>query len=217
MNKDLYIWWTSQKDCEEHNKISDDFNLDIDGDTYLDNQFNSRLGRSGRGRLWIDNKFDITGIDWNEEKADQLNLNDCGGIVFSKEDLNLVSSYPGIITDLNLNQILTNDKIISLILNNYKRITCYYPYRSGCRDVIYESDRLRDTNDRNLFLNNIISLAVQLGAAAADYPHDNKTSVELDVDGIPFPIYLTKYDGRCYIGKSIMKESEVKVHWSIEY
>ena len=92
----FYIWWTSQEDCERI------VPLDI-WPTYLYDEYTSRVGRDGRGRLWC---HDACASSPQEVKVkwDPANnwlckaASDCGGIVFKAKDLRCVQFLPGFIT-----------------------------------------------------------------------------------------------------------------------
>ena len=90
------IWWTNQNDCERIVPL----------DTwpkYLYNEFQSRDGRNGRGRLWCPDKFKdapsgVT-IEWDSLtnwlcKA----ASDAGGIVIKADDMAQVQFLPGFVT-----------------------------------------------------------------------------------------------------------------------
>jgi hypothetical protein len=99
----LYIWWLSQHHCE---RIGDGVMLIVAGaPEYLYDEFRSRWGRPGRGRLWVAEQFGVTDIEWDEVKATPLNLDACGGIVIAESELELCRKCPGVVTDLALNLI----------------------------------------------------------------------------------------------------------------
>lgn len=96
MAEQYLIWWTSQEDCE---RIAP---LDT-WPTYLYDEFQSRYGRNGRGRLWVPSKFkdapDSVTIDWDTLtnwlcKAAE----DAGGIVIKTEHVEQVQYLPGFVT-----------------------------------------------------------------------------------------------------------------------
>jgi hypothetical protein len=98
---DALIWWTSGRDCDRIGRMA----LLVLPD-YLMDQLSSREGRSGRGRLWVDDDLwpDLEEIPWpNPETARAKALADqYAGIVIRMEDAQRVIDLPGIITDLRL-------------------------------------------------------------------------------------------------------------------
>lgn len=114
---------------------------------------------------------------------------------------------------------MTNEEIIQKIKSNHKTLVAYYPYRTGghgTENEIAETDNFNGKSyDEDL--KNLVNLMVQLGAAAG-YRPDNKTAVELEVDGIDFPVYCYMYDGSYHITKKIDSEPGAqKIHWVIGY
>lgn len=98
----VLVWWTDQAAAE----IVDD--LELTGwPAYLESQFNSRLGRAGRGRLWIDERFPSS-IEIPQLLFDGMPLGKwitgagMGGIVIDAADLRHVRDLPGLVTDLDL-------------------------------------------------------------------------------------------------------------------
>lgn len=93
----LLIWWTNQSDCERI------LPLDI-WPIYLYDQYQSRLGRPGRGRVWVHG--DIVGapdeVEWDDNKWTCQSASECAGIVFKAEHLYAVQYLPGFITTLNM-------------------------------------------------------------------------------------------------------------------
>lgn len=90
------IWWTNQNDCERI------VPLDI-WPKYLADEFESRQGRNGRGRLWCSSKLknapESVTIDWDTLtnwlcKAAE----DAGGIVIKADDVKAVQFLPGFVT-----------------------------------------------------------------------------------------------------------------------
>lgn len=103
---DYAIWWTSSYDA---NAIGHDIEVQFpDIPQYIVNEFHSRLGRNGRGRLWTPNGFPVEEIAWREETlaaryADNGEGGMTGaGIVIRLEDMHHLRKLPGIITDLNM-------------------------------------------------------------------------------------------------------------------
>lgn len=96
MAETYLIWWTNQNDCERV------VPLDI-WPRYLGEQFESRYGRAGRGRLWV---ADFTppapesiSIEWDEDENWLCKIaHDAGGVVIKARDLHLVAFLPGFVT-----------------------------------------------------------------------------------------------------------------------
>lgn len=95
------IWWTNQEECEavgeqiEQSSVPD----------YLKSEFRSRVGRNGRGRLWVPDHIDLKGIEWDTAKPASRLAESRGGIVLDADDSLLVFYLPGFLTDLELNFI----------------------------------------------------------------------------------------------------------------
>jgi hypothetical protein len=97
MNK-YAIWWLSQAACEEIEPIIDEIGLP----DYIRAEFQSRLGRAGRGRLWVADGIDLSEIEWQAEKPAAKLAGKCGGIVIRSEDVGRVLGLPGFVTDTDL-------------------------------------------------------------------------------------------------------------------
>lgn len=99
-NEEYIIWWTSQEDCNKQDSfISDDV------PDYIVNQFNSRLGRNGRGRLWVDPDIPVETITVDEQNEIAKIADNCGGVVIHKCHYDYVKNMPGFVTDLELNMV----------------------------------------------------------------------------------------------------------------
>ncbi|MNC35316.1 hypothetical protein D3C87_1111250 [compost metagenome] len=101
--QDLYIWWTNQRDTERAD-ASDRTNWPAE----LEDELRSRMGRNGRGSLWIPTQWDWAdlGIEWQESHPMFIALgNHYGGIVFRREYLPLFKDLTGLITDFDMNRI----------------------------------------------------------------------------------------------------------------
>jgi hypothetical protein len=110
------IWWTTQSDCEFIVALCEtEKPMLAEWPTWLRDQFASRVGRSGRGRLW--NAWPdvalVGGVEpWpdtllgrflNGTAADKFNA---GGIVVPLGELNLVIGLPGFVTNDSLTRLL---------------------------------------------------------------------------------------------------------------
>lgn len=107
----MLIWWTTQEDCEATMALKVKSKMP----KYLRDEFISRIGRAGRGRLWVAKRFKITSIDWNENCVAARYCERAGGIVFDETNLSFVKSLHGIVTDLKMNIIASNFDKIQLI------------------------------------------------------------------------------------------------------
>jgi hypothetical protein len=105
----LLIWWTAQEDCQAIAGPDEDFEgppLDT-VPSYIRDEFESRYGRNGRGRLWVPDGIDLESIDFEANKdkraaqyADEFSM---GGIVFHRSDFAAIAGLPGFVTDVELN------------------------------------------------------------------------------------------------------------------
>lgn len=96
MPEKYLIWWTNQNDCERIVKL----------DTWpmwLADEFDSRDGRNGRGRLWIPSIFEDdeelpAEASWHENNWLCRAANDAGGIVIPATAVEHVQFLPGFVT-----------------------------------------------------------------------------------------------------------------------
>lgn len=98
--KKLAIWWVTQADCEaigEAPVLPD----------YLKTEYASRLGRAGRGRLWVPDEIELQQVAVPKcvvyEGKSATGNDTHGGIVLWKEDVEKVRPFGGIISDTNGN------------------------------------------------------------------------------------------------------------------
>lgn len=95
MPTEYLIWWLCDEDIEViGEKLPHNF------PKYLQEQFQSRCGRAGRGRLWAA-KGMREAVRWRKT-AMARRLMDYGGIVIDAKNLNLLATLPGIVTDFTL-------------------------------------------------------------------------------------------------------------------
>lgn len=100
----MLIWWLNQEQCERAMEI-----VESEPDKlpeHLKSELDSRAGRPGRGRLWAHRSLPSVSVDpWPlTELGDEL-AKDSGGIVFEPQHLELIRTFPGVITDLKLNLV----------------------------------------------------------------------------------------------------------------
>lgn len=101
---DYLIWWTNQSDCEriEHLGLAGQLGH---WPEYIFEEFGSRNGRNGRGRLWVSLKLRPTPpeeADWDDEAAVCKMAADAGGIVIVDSDANEVRHLPGFVTTFEM-------------------------------------------------------------------------------------------------------------------
>lgn len=122
---DVLIWWLSQNVCRRIGEPCEEEESaelgprdrppcvrlgDLPLPAYLREQYRSRYGRPGRGRLWVDDQFgDVAITPWPGQKPAAQAAEECGGIVFDRSDLPEVLSMPGFVTDLALNVVACPD------------------------------------------------------------------------------------------------------------
>ena len=96
------IWWTSELDCGTIGDIPFDT-----WPTYLQDEYRSRLGRNGRGRLWVAMHAgfpDSLAVDpWPKNHLAFALGRSYGGIVIRAQDAAKVAYLPGLVTDIQLN------------------------------------------------------------------------------------------------------------------
>jgi hypothetical protein len=93
------VWWLNQNDCDAIHEMDGRY------PRYLRDQFLSRQGRPGRGRLWADDQFGDVKTEWHVTPLCGLLERQYGGIVIRDEDVELVRELPGIVTDMSLKRI----------------------------------------------------------------------------------------------------------------
>lgn len=91
------IWWLTQDDTIRLRRVIDQLGLP----DYMIQQFFSRAGRAGRGRLWTPGHIPVAEIEWPDTVPSRMAL-DCGGIVFEMEYVLQVIVLPGFVTTLDL-------------------------------------------------------------------------------------------------------------------
>jgi hypothetical protein len=101
MTDRFLIWWTNQGDCERITPLDS-------WPTWLYDEFRSRYGRPGRGRLWVpqlwknDAPKGIT-VEWDDGKNWLCRAaNDAGGIVIPADALRHVQFMPGFVTTFDM-------------------------------------------------------------------------------------------------------------------
>ena len=100
MKDEYLVWWTTQEDCERITKREK-----VKVPTYISEEFNSRIGRSGRGRLWVHESINLNSIEWDDSSEVSERCSESGGIVFHSTDIDYVSGLDGIITDCKLQKV----------------------------------------------------------------------------------------------------------------
>jgi hypothetical protein len=108
---DFAIWWTNS---EEGSALDNSPYVQEDGHEfyefargwpeYLQDEIRSRIGRAGRGRLWVATEHMGLFPDLPKD-LDYRRVSECGGVVFLKEHLHHLAGMPGLVTDRHLNAI----------------------------------------------------------------------------------------------------------------
>ena len=91
---------------------------------------------------------------------------------------------------------MNKKEILNIIYTEQKRVTHYYPYRTGAWGEEIARTDIHDDNF-DLELKNFITLIISFGAALAGRLIDNKTAVKIEINQLPYPVYAIRYDG-CY-------------------
>ena len=96
--QDPIVWWLTFWDCR---RVDEDLS-DEAIPQYIQKEFDSRVGRAGRGRLWAAPQFKDVSCDWDMEKPACKHIveRDAGGIILNRSD---AANLPdiGFFTDLN--------------------------------------------------------------------------------------------------------------------
>lgn len=99
------IWWTAQEHCDEIAQRG----LKRNWPPYLNDQYRSRYGRNGRGRLWRDKRFPDVDcseqFDRREGCAPRIDALSAAGIIIRNQDFDMVRKLPGFVTDLKLKEM----------------------------------------------------------------------------------------------------------------
>jgi hypothetical protein len=94
-----YVWWLDQRAYE----LIEEKGLLPELPDYLFREYRSRLGRPGRGRLWVAPEIPVEEINWDEAKPAARIAANYGGIVIYAKDAALIFPLPGFLTDLKMN------------------------------------------------------------------------------------------------------------------
>jgi hypothetical protein len=110
MKAKYIIWWTSNADAELIGELPGT------APEYISTEFQSRMGRSGRGRLWVDKSVPVSSIDWNGQHRNAAYCGESGGIVMLKEDYTHVKNLPGLVTDTNMDTYSEESKTAEAVI-----------------------------------------------------------------------------------------------------
>jgi hypothetical protein len=91
----LAVWWVNQADCD---KIDEG----LIPEPYIRTEYESRLGRAGRGRLWVPEEIDLNKVEVPKTVVYE-NGDTHGGIVIFKADVEKVRGLGGILSDCDGN------------------------------------------------------------------------------------------------------------------
>lgn len=98
---ELLIWWTSDAETQQIGPKAPACLPD-----YVRAQYELRLGRSGRGRLWVEERFGPQAIgNWPKTLIADV-AQDSAGIVFSKRDVKAFAGVTGMVTDFQLRMMI---------------------------------------------------------------------------------------------------------------
>lgn len=101
MAEKFVIWWTSQEDWERITPLDS-------WPTWLYDEFRSRGGRAGRGRLWVPQLWtkgvpEGVSVEWDVANNWLCGIaNDAGGIVIPIDALRHVQFLPGFVTTFDM-------------------------------------------------------------------------------------------------------------------
>ena len=100
---DYLIWWTNQSDVERVEYLGLDGQLGH-WQKYLKDEFASRNGRAGRGRLWMPDEFTDAPQEAEFGPTNPVcrMAADCGGIVIRDGDFEQVCHLPGFVTTFSM-------------------------------------------------------------------------------------------------------------------
>lgn len=106
MEEKIHVWWTSQKDEEAIGP-----ELPERWPAYLVEQYRSRRGRDGRGRIWAAEVFkhlpeQVVEFHQISTPLSRYLGENCAGILIHQRDTNLVFTLPGVVTDTRLRKIV---------------------------------------------------------------------------------------------------------------
>lgn len=109
MNDNVYIWWTDQNSAELTLALMPGKGVFPSWPKYLQRKFVSRLGRNGRGRLWVDRltlgEVDMTAaFDTDTPRFREL-AEHWAGVAIHRRDLHHVLCLPGFVSDTDGNWI----------------------------------------------------------------------------------------------------------------
>jgi hypothetical protein len=103
------IWWTTGEEAKiigEHFNVGSDLPLPMICPQYMRDEFSSRYGRDGRGRLWVHSSLtdapQSVAFDDEVGTALQSHCARCAGIVIRRRDVWTLQHLPGIVTYLDL-------------------------------------------------------------------------------------------------------------------
>ena len=101
---EFLVWWTSEADAKRLGE-NPDWSSHPDVPDYIRDEFSSRYGRAGRGRLWVPSGVPVSSVTWDDNRPTCRAAADCGGVVFRRSDMEAVVVLPGFITDTAMNEV----------------------------------------------------------------------------------------------------------------
>ena len=92
----LLIWWTPDGVASEMIGENPNWARYPGVPDYVKQEYDSRVGRAGKGRLWVPPGIDLESIPEDECPPG------CGGIVFEERYRNAMRALPGFITAIDI-------------------------------------------------------------------------------------------------------------------
>ena len=102
---EFLVWWTSEADARKLGE-EPDWSSHPNLPDYIRDEFSSRYGRAGRGRLWVPPGIQVSSVRWDDNRPTCRAAADCGGVVFRRLDIEAVAALPGFITDTAMNEMV---------------------------------------------------------------------------------------------------------------
>lgn len=98
---------------------------------------------------------------------------------------------------------MTNETILAALKSNHKTLVRYFPYPTGGMGKQIASTNNWNGNEYDQELKNLVNLLVLLGASAAGKSADNKTAVEVRVEGVGPSVFCYRYDGAYHVSLGV--------------
>lgn len=102
----LAVWWLEEKDYHGFEPHQEQNPLKIPD--YIWEQFCSRCGRAGRGRLWVPDHIEIDRLPVSNDDPNWPSYENAGGIVIEAKDAAACLLWGGRVTTLSLEEFAAN-------------------------------------------------------------------------------------------------------------